>query len=97
MLDKIIEKKVKEVVFSVIPSKEIKVFIFGSRATGNASRFSDIDLGIKGSAPISGVRIAEIKELFEDSNLPFKVDVVDFSRVSKKFSDVATKRIIALN
>ena len=54
------------------------VWAFGSRVKQTASRFSDLDLVLIG-APLSLDRHAQLREAFSDSDLPFTVDVVDWS------------------
>jgi predicted nucleotidyltransferase len=63
-----------------------KIYVFGSRARGNARKFSDLDLAIdyqgkEVPAPIH----AELAYDFEDSDLPFKVDIVDLNSISDNF------------
>ncbi len=50
------------------------VFIFGSRARGDFQPFSDLDILIEGAANSS--RLSSISEKLEESNLPFRVDLV---------------------
>lgn len=83
------EKKIKEIIFKFLDSKDYRLFIFGSRATGKAGKFSDYDIGILGENPLSFGTLALIKEALEDSSLPVAVDVVDFSSVSSDFKKVA--------
>jgi predicted nucleotidyltransferase len=56
----------------------IDVWLFGSRATGKHRRYSDVDLLICSSstAPFSPVQVHRLREAFEDSDLPYKVDLV---------------------
>jgi len=61
-----------------------KVFIFGSRARGDNYPSSDIDIGIMYEKPI-GYHISILREKFENSNIPYKVDVVDLEKVDEKF------------
>jgi len=42
------EKEIKEIIFRFLDTKKYQVFIFGSRATGKAKKFSDYDIGIWG-------------------------------------------------
>ena len=58
---------------------QVGVFLFGSRARKNASRFSDIDIGLVSNVDISR-EITLLKETIEESNIPYKVDIVDLSR-----------------
>ena len=73
------------------------MFIFGSRATGGGRKFSDIDIGIKSKKQIDSLLLSDIKEAFEESNIPYTVDVVDFSHVSDRFRDISFQKIIYLN
>jgi type I restriction enzyme S subunit len=73
--------------------KEYQVFIFGSRATGKSKKFSDFDIGIWGKKPIPSHLVALIEEALEDSDLPYKVDIVDFSLLPTKFRKVALSKI----
>ena len=57
--------------------------IFGSRATGQARRFSDVDLGFAGD-PVGARQLHEIVEELEESDLPMEVDVVNLSTVGAR-------------
>lgn len=86
---------IKEIVFSRLDPKRYTVFIFGSRSTGVNEKFSDIDIGIEGQKLPIETKI-DIEDAFEVSDLPYRVDFVDFSTVSSKFRQVAKQSIIAL-
>lgn len=45
---------------------EYDVFLFGSRAGGGASRFSDYDIGIRGKNPLPALVKAQIEEALEE-------------------------------
>ncbi|TAN57911.1 nucleotidyltransferase domain-containing protein [Patescibacteria group bacterium] len=92
-IDKTAEQEIKKLFQSFVDFKKNKVFVFGSRARGRARKFSDYDIGILGRRPLSSEKMALIKDAFEESNLPYRVDVVDFSTVSKKFKNIALKKI----
>lgn len=87
------EKEIKEIIFQFLNPKEYQIFIFGSRVTGKAKKFSDFDVGIFGKKPVSWSALALIEEALEESDLPYRVDVVDFSLVSSDFRKVALSRI----
>ena len=84
---------IKETIFKFLGSSEYEVFIFGSRATQKAGKFSDYDIGIMGKKPVSFKTLALIEEAFEESDLPFRVDIVDFSLVSDGFREVALSKV----
>jgi len=56
-----------------------EVFLFGSRARGDASSYSDIDVAIGGAAPLDE-RLTIARFVIEESNLPHHVDLVDLSK-----------------
>ena len=70
--------------------------IFGSRASGKARAYSDIDVAIIGDKPVSLTDLAYINDLIEQSSIPVNVDVVDFSRVSEDFKNIAGQSMIEL-
>ena len=80
---------IKKTLLKFIDLNEYKIFIFGSRINGKAGKFSDYDVGILGKKPLPMHRLSLIKEAFEESDFPFRVDVVDFSLTSTKFRKIA--------
>jgi len=61
------------------------VWAFGSRTFGRARRYSDLDLAIGGTEPLSASLEYELDEAFDQSLLPIEVDLVDLNDVSKDF------------
>jgi predicted nucleotidyltransferase len=64
---------------------DMDVWAFGSRATGKAKRYSDLDLVLISDQRIAFSALAALEAAFEESNLPFKVDVVDITSVAPAF------------
>jgi predicted nucleotidyltransferase len=56
------------------------VYLFGSRAKGTYKQGSDIDLAVMDN-PISINNLLQLKNDFEDSSLPYFVDILDYSSV----------------
>jgi len=92
-MSKKVESEIKKIIFQFLDPKKYKVFIFGSRAKEKARKYSDYDIGISGKRPLPSYLKVLIEEALEESDLPFKVDIVDFSKVSKDFKKVALKNI----
>ena len=69
-----------------VPDKE--VWAFGSRATHTEKPYSDLDLAISGDIGLSLSLLAAIEHDFSESDLPFKVDVVDSAAISPAFRGV---------
>jgi predicted nucleotidyltransferase len=59
--------------------------VLGSRATGGARLYSDLDLAIDAGRPLTLDEIARLSEAFRDSDLPYKVDVVDWHSIDERF------------
>lgn len=63
-------------------------FIFGSRAKGTHKKFSDLDLCFIRNEPMHITERAELETKLEESNLPYTVDIVDYSAVSHDFQQI---------
>jgi predicted nucleotidyltransferase len=61
---------------------QAEIFIFGSRAKGTNKEFSDIDIAIK-SPNLDFTILANIKFDLEESDLPYKVDVVNYDELEE--------------
>ncbi len=74
---------------------EHEVWAFGSRAKGSAWRYSDLDLAVITEAPLSYRVLGDLAEDFSESDLPFRVDIVDWARTDEGFRRlIAEDRII---
>jgi len=90
-MDKV-EKKIKDIILNNLESdNKYRLFIFGSRVSGTPRKYSDYDIGIEGKDMIPFPVLVKIKIALQDSDLPYKVDVVDFSTVSDDFRKQALK------
>lgn len=65
--------------------EKVKIFLFGSRAQGKNSITSDVDLGIWPATNNYAKKITLLKEKIENSNIPYKVDIVNLKEVSDDF------------
>lgn len=81
MINDAYREKVIKIVTQWSKGKKVQVFLFGSAA--RKQRFHDCDLGVMGK--VTRQDIARLKEVFQESTLPYKVDVVDFNQVSEAF------------
>ena len=67
------------------------VWAFGSRVGGPCKDFSDLDLAVISDRPLPLPLMAELSEAFSESDLPWKVDVVDWATTNAAFQ----QRILA--
>ncbi len=72
-----------------------KVWVFGSRVKGQAQDYSDLDLALEADKKIDTVIIARLKYNFEESRLPYTVDVLDMNAISEKFQKAIDTHKIA--
>lgn len=87
------ERKAHEVAATLLASEpRVKLFLFGSRATGRAGSRSDIDVGIDLGHAIAPDVLAALRDAFDELPILQKVDVVDFSTVDEAFKFVALQQ-----
>lgn len=80
---------VQEILNRRLPGQE--VWVFGSRTKGTAKPYSDLDLAIITSQPTDLSLLASLSEDFSDSDLPFKVDVVDWATTGEAFRAIIAR------
>ncbi len=69
----------------------MEVWAFGSRVKHTAKPYSDLDLALITQQPLSLERMAAITEAFATSDLPIRVDVVDWASASDAFRQIIAK------
>src|SRR4051794_40549565 len=75
----------------------VKVWVFGSRATGRARAYSDLDLAIDAERRLTLDECAILGEAFSDSDLPYRVDIVDWQAVDENFRRLIVAQLVPLN
>ncbi len=76
-----------KVVLSILRARipDRPVWAFGSRVNGKARRRSDLDLAVGGPEPLPLRTRAELADDFDQSNLPYRVDLVDLNEITPDF------------
>ena len=64
---------------------DCEVRAFGSRVIGPAKEHSDLDVAVVAGNKMKRRTKMLLREAFEESDLPFRVDVIDYSAVSDEF------------
>lgn len=77
--------EIKKILSKHVDLAKNEAYLFGSRAKGTHRENSDLDLLIVDNSQISPASIAMLIEDFEESNIPYKVDVVIRSRIDDNF------------
>ena len=68
--------------------KKGKVYAFGSRYKNNNRKFSDFDIAIDTGEKLSFEFLNILKDAFEESDLPYRVDIIDYNNISDKFKKI---------
>lgn len=80
------KEKVLHILRQHLPDRKTKIYVFGSRARGTAKMKSDLDLAIDtGGERLDSSLLSRIKQDFEDSSLPFFIDLLDLNAVGLAF------------
>jgi len=82
-------EKVRAILREHVPHCEVRAF--GSRVRGPAKDYSDLDLAVVASGKLNDDVLRHLQEAFEESDLPFRVDVLDWHTTSPEFRKVIEK------
>jgi len=80
---------IKEILRKRVPGCDVRAF--GSRVSGSSRSYSDLDLAVAGPEKLDRDTIRLLKEDFENSNLPFRVDVLDWHQIDESFRVIIEK------
>ncbi len=85
---------VKRIVLAVIPDAEFRVF--GSRATGRARPFSDLDLLILRPKRLNWEQRVALRDAFEASELPYCVDLVEAAALPLTMAEQLQREMVSI-
>ena len=77
-----------------VPAHE--VWAFGSRVKGTARRYSDLDLAVITGTPLAYATMGALQEAFSESDLPFRVDILDWAITADSFRHIVSERKVVL-
>lgn len=77
---------VQDILQKHVPNHE--VWAFGSRVKWTARDYSDLDLCVISDQPLGFTVLGDLKDDFSESDLPWKVDVVDWATTSASFRKI---------
>ena len=86
--------QLKEMVLDFLRDKPIRVILYGSRARGDHRPGSDVDLALSTEGEIDRLLLANLRELLEESTIPYKVDIIDLKHTSEVFQAEIMKEAI---
>lgn len=102
-IEKINAKFSQEIYFKIIKdiieeyTNKFQFYAYGSRVKGTFQSSSDCDILIKGACEISDDLLEKLKIKFDNSDLPFIVNLADFHNVSTDFYDLIKSDLVSLN
>ena len=76
--------KIVEIFKKFLDDQRVQLYMFGSRAKGTAHNASDIDVAVKGEN-ITPVQLSEIRDALHESDIPYKVELINFKSANKAF------------
>ena len=80
-----------------ISDVDAKFYIFGSRVKGTNKKYSDIDIAVDLNGKKLDVSIlGKILIEFQESTLPYEVDVVDLNSIDENFRNLIKKDLVLL-
>ena len=87
---------VRRILQKHVPDLEVRAF--GSRVSvaWTARETSDLDLALMTTEPLDLLRVAEMRDAFDESDLPFRVDLVDWAATSENFRKVIEREYVTI-
>jgi uncharacterized protein len=89
-------KALRTIVAEQVDTATWQPVVFGSRASGRAQQFSDIDLGFIGPVPLPERIQAQLWDALDESDIPYVVDIVDLTTAGAEFRQVAEQAMVRL-
>lgn len=83
------------IVKNILVNYPYTFYAFGSRVKGTAKKYSDLDLCYKEKIP--AYTIVEIEEKFIESDLPFRVELIDWNLCDKDFQNLIAKDLVKIS
>ena len=87
-------EQLKNLSLLIFKNEPAKIVLFGSRAREDHQPTSDVDIGIIPRQNSCSKSITLLKEKIEESNIPFKVDVVNLKETSEDFYNEVIKEAV---
>jgi predicted nucleotidyltransferase len=88
------ENKHWEIIHSILIKYPYRFYAYGSRVKQQAKQYSDLDLCFYEEIPWNA--LSHLNEEFEESDLPFKVDLVSWEWMDNNFQKLIEKDLILI-
>ena len=81
---------ISDILASHAPGVEARAF--GSRVDGKPKDYSDLDLALVGAARLDTAVMENLREAFAESDIPFRIDILDWHGISREFQKVILRK-----
>ena len=88
------EKKHWGILIEILEKYKYNFYAFGSRVSGNCKKFSDIDIFFNEEIPNN--ILLKLEEEFEESDLPFKVDLINYKKCDSDFQSIMLSHAVKI-
>lgn len=75
---------------------DARVWCYGSRVNGTARKFSDLDLALERAGGVPSSTMEDLRWAFSESDLPIRVDIVDWDALDPEFRAAIDRRRVPL-
>jgi len=79
------KRKIIAVLSALFP--DATIYLFGSRARGTHYARSDIDIALDAGKVLPYVDVGEARDMLAESNISYKIDIVDIQSVSAEMRE----------
>ena len=87
----------REILVRTIADNSVKIYLFGSWAQNRNKTSSDIDIAIWHPASPGAEFFANLRNIIEDSAIPYHVDIIDLHHADPSLADKVRKEGILWN
>lgn len=78
-------QEIQRIAGRILAGQPVELYLFGSWARGDVRQASDIDIAVLPTGPLDPTVLVALRSALEDSNVPYRVDVVDLRTTSDEF------------
>jgi len=89
-----IETRHLEIINSILSKYPYTFYAYGSRVRGEAKKYSDLDLCYREEIPWNV--LSHIQEDLEESDLPFKVDLIFWELMGSEFQELIKDDLVPI-
>jgi predicted nucleotidyltransferase len=74
-----------------------RILAFGSRVRGDHRLNSDLDLCLDNKESLDLTQLSELREKLSESHLLYKIDIVDWNRITPEFRSIIAAQNVELD